>query len=266
MPLDEEVLQLGTDHMHRQVQNLNPSGKRIQSNEICRDYLRGVCTRKNCKYLHLTEPELMKRYPQSAAHYIRHVPGEATDTVPICVDFLKTGRCARAGCPYRHWWDPALLEGLNIPPPPQRRIQDTPDGVMDRSYLMDQLHAANRANEELAKQNNMLRAQNASMHAQLRGLAPSHFTNSMPSLPGHMDDHTPPGQHRVMDGGPAVLGMVQPGIPHSHSATAVFGGMQSNVGQAPGGMINWEPPVDQPVDFRPSTTGTGTTTDPGLLF
>ncbi|KAG9391984.1 zinc finger CCCH domain-containing protein [Carpediemonas membranifera] len=168
--------------------NQNQRGP-IETREICRDFLRGVCTRKSCKYWHPTEEELKKRFPQSAAHYMRRVPGDRTDSVPICVDFLKSGRCARAGCPYRHWWDPRLLEGVTLPPPPPpHRNLDMSDESMDKMYLIEQLQTAHKAHEELMRQNTILRTQNATLAAQLRqsdqNLAQYHSAHaiSMPHL------------------------------------------------------------------------------------
>eukprot|EP00240_Pyramimonas_obovata_P016102 CAMPEP_0118930408 /NCGR_PEP_ID=MMETSP1169-20130426/7107_1 /TAXON_ID=36882 /ORGANISM="Pyramimonas obovata, Strain CCMP722" /LENGTH=272 /DNA_ID=CAMNT_0006872759 /DNA_START=23 /DNA_END=838 /DNA_ORIENTATION=- len=50
--------------------------------EVCRDYLKGVCFRGNCRYAHTT-------------------PDGASASQPVCRDF-ENGRCFRASCRFYH--------------------------------------------------------------------------------------------------------------------------------------------------------------------
>ncbi|KAK3246323.1 hypothetical protein CYMTET_44137 [Cymbomonas tetramitiformis] len=50
--------------------------------EICRDFLKGVCFRGNCRYMHAA-------------------PDGASASQPICRDF-ENGRCFRASCRFYH--------------------------------------------------------------------------------------------------------------------------------------------------------------------
>mmetsp|Transcript_28346 Transcript_28346/g.65282 ORF Transcript_28346/g.65282 Transcript_28346/m.65282 type:complete len:267 (+) Transcript_28346:189-989(+) len=56
--------------------------------EICRDFLRGRCSRFRCRFLH-TSDEARRR--------------------PICIDWLN-GRCARENCRYLHCENPAAWD------------------------------------------------------------------------------------------------------------------------------------------------------------
>eukprot|EP00898_Chlorokybus_atmophyticus_P006830 jgi/Chlat1/7148/Chrsp57S06826 len=62
--------------------------------EICRDYLKGVCFRSNCRYAHTNADG-------SSGVAKTHVEAQGPQSQPICRDY-ENGRCFRTSCRFYH--------------------------------------------------------------------------------------------------------------------------------------------------------------------